>query len=294
MRNINYNINIDKLEICCIASKENVDLLEDTLSWEFDSFRISSNENIERNNIYESYFNIDILYTNKDDNKSLSWVNYATLKIGNTFEQSDNSYRYVWIKLNNEVLYTEFLNKINILVFLDYIIDSLNLKFNNITKLDISIDTNINMFSKIKRAIRNEKYIPIVLGKSYENMNTIINRIGYYHTADRRRYRTSTININNRDKDMCLSCYNKSQEINDNRKKEYIYKWNKSKSMIYRIEVRLKKKAIKDYLERRKLSFYDIYIGINNRELLFDIFMFFSNRLIRFSQNGKIYSILEI
>lgn len=273
-------LNIDRLEICYTADTETIEALKDTMYQELDGFRIKS---IESNNNRETYLQIDI--RNSED-----WIKFGTIKMGSTFEEEE---RYIWLKVDNRMLYEPVYPTISAASYIYYIADTLRLSYNNITRLDIAIDSQRNLFNRTKRAIRNKELTPIVLGKAYENPKEIITKLLYIHTADRRRYRTGNISLSSSDKDAALCIYNKTEEIAESGK-DYIAEWDAIKGTIYRTEVRLKRGAIKEYMVSRGKPSEEVYLYLQDKEILFDIFLFFSNRLLRFRKGREIFSILDL
>ena len=287
MKGIKYRLNIDQLILCYVAQKEIVDDLENTKEWISDGFRIDKIESIEKEN--ETFLKVSILEPQKED----SYKEYAIIKIGNTFEKEDDTKRYVWIMIDNKVFYG-YKKYSNDLSYIYYIADSLKLEFNNITEIHIALNSNINWFNKVKKAIRNLLLTPIILNKKYPNEKEIIDKILYLHTADRKRYRTDTMIIKNADKDMEIDLYDKSNEISDTNK-EYIREDFGIKSNIFRNEVRLKKTALKDYLDYRELKWEDFYMRLIDFDFLFDVYNFFQNKIIRFANRKReTISILEL
>jgi hypothetical protein len=195
--------------------------------------------------------------------------------------------------IDNKVFYG-YKKYSNDLSYIYYIADSLKLEFNNITEIHIALNSNINWFNKVKKAIRNLLLTPIILNKKYPNEKEIIDKILYLHTADRKRYRTDTMIIKNADKDMEIDLYDKSNEISDTNK-EYIREDFGIKSNIFRNEVRLKKTALKDYLDYRELKWEDFYMRLIDFDFLFDVYSFFQNKIIRFANRKReTISILEL
>ena len=264
MKGIKYRLNIDNLTLCYVAQRNIVDDLENTKEWISDGFRIDKLENIETNN--ETFLKVSILEPTKEE----TYKEYAIIKIGNKFEKEEDNKRYVWIMIDNKVFYG-YKKYSNDLSYIYYIADSLKLEFNNITEIHIALNSNINWFSKVKRAIRNLSLIPIILNKKYQNEKEIIDKVLYLHTADRKRYRTDTMIIKNADKDMEIDLYDKSNEISDTNKK-YIREDFGIKSNIFRNEVRLKKAALKDYLDYREMKWEDFYM----RLIDFDFYLMFT------------------
>ena len=214
MKGIKHRLNIDKLTLCYIAPKSVVNDLENTKEWVCDGFRIDKVDNLESSN--ETFLKVSILVPYEES----EYKEYAVIKIGNTFEKDDDEIRYVWIMIDNKVFYG-YKNYSNNLSYIYYIADYLKLDFNNITEIHIALNSNINWFSKVKKAIRNLSLMPIILNKKYPKEKEIIDKILYLHTADRKRYRTDTMIIKNAEKDMEIDLYDKTNEIIESNK-EYI------------------------------------------------------------------------
>lgn len=282
------HLGLDRLEVCYSATPEVYQALKDTQYHELDGFRIFAID--ADSNTKESYMQIDIAEPEEDG--SAKWTKFGTIKVGSTFEETDSP-RYVWIRVDNRMLYSPFYPDIPSASHLHYIADSLSLQFNNITKLDIAADSNTNYFTRIKKAVRNMDLIPIVLGTAYPERKEIIRKLLYIHTADRTRYRTGTISISSSEKDFSLSVYNKSEEIADSGK-DYIREWTSLNDTIHRVEVRLKRTAIKDYLSSMSHTFEELYHNLFNIEYQFDLFRFFSDKLLRFRSGREIVSVLEL
>lgn len=286
MKGIKHRLNIDKLTLCYIASKSIVDELENTKVWVCDGFRIDRVEEFETNN--ETYLKISISEPNEEEYKE-----YALIKIGNKFEKEEDDKRYVWIMIDNRIFYgyNRYSNDLN---YIFYIADYLKLEFNNITDIHIALNSNINWFCKVKKAIRNLSLIPIILNKKYPNEKEIIDKVLYLHTADRKRYRTDTMIIKNAEKDMEIDLYDKTNEIIESNK-EYIKDDFGGNTNIFRNEVRLKKTALKDFLDYKGINWEDFYMRLTDFEFLFDVYIYFQNKIIRFTNKKReLISILEL
>ena len=286
MKGIKHRLNIDKLTLCYIASKSIVDELENTKVWVCDGFRIDRVEEFETNN--ETYLKISISEPNEEEYKE-----YALIKIGNKFEKEEDDKRYVWIMIDNRIFYgyNRYSNDLN---YIFYIADYLKLEFNNITDIHIALNSNTNWFCKVKKAIRNLSLIPIILNKKYPNEKEIIDKVLYLHTADRKRYRTDTMIIKNAEKDMEIDLYDKTNEIIESNK-EYIKDDFGGNTNIFRNEVRLKKTALKDFLDYKGINWEDFYMRLTDFEFLFDVYIYFQNKIIRFTNKKReLISILEL
>lgn len=282
------NLNLDKLEVCYTASPEVYEGLKDTKYQELDGFRIYSTDT--DNSTKESYLQIDI--QEQEEDGVLEWQRFGSIKVGSTFTDEDTPL-YVWIRIDNRMLYTPFYPDTPAATHLYYIAEALSLNFNNVTKIDIATDSNTNYFYRIKRAVRNMELVPIVLGTAYPERKTIISKLLYIHTADRERYRTNTISVSSSEKDFSLSVYNKSEEIGESHK-DYIKDWTSLNDTIHRVEVRLKRSAIRDYLTAYSITFEDLYYRLFDKELLFSIFCYYSDKLLRFRSGRETISILQL
>ena len=257
-RGTKVKINLDKVEICYVGSKELIDNIEDTKHWDRDHYYLE----------YEDK-------ENKDKRETILSI-YV-----DDFENDNDIIRYCWLRIENRILYNKSCISTTISTMY-WIQDDLGLEFNNITALDIALDSNISWFRRIKNAIRNKSLIPIVLNRAYPNVGEEeIEPIDFRHKDNRKRYTSNTMYINNSDKDMIFNVYDKGKEIIKSGKL-YIREWFNSEGNINRAEIRLKNKSLNEYCEKYNISQYDIYMQLSNDSLMFDIYYFFSNRLIHF------------
>ena len=268
------------MTLCYVASKQIVDDLENITERLYDGFRIDKVDELDAKN--ETFLKISVSVPNEEEEE---FEEYALIKIGNKFEKEDDEKRFVWISIKNKVFYG-YKDYSNDLAYIYSIADSLNLELNNITDIHIALNSNINWFTKVKKAIRNLSLTPIILNKKYPNKKEIIDKVKYLHTGDRERYRTNTMIIKNKDKDMEIDLYDKSEEIPIT-DKEYIREDFGAKNNIFRNEIRLKKTALKDYLDYRKINWEDFYMRLIDNNFLFDIYDFFQKRIIRFTNNKR-------
>ena len=286
--NNKFKVNLDKLELCYTTTRGNAEELINTKYREDNSLKIYSTDKGEVG--LKSYFVIEV--KEKSEDGSLYWRRFAELSIGSSFETLEAPTRYVWISVFNEVLYSPIYPNVSIVGYIWDIAEALGLQFHNFTKLEIAIDTNTNYFSRAKRAIRSEAYTPIVLGRAYKERKEIIESLIYIHTGDRERYRTGTLSVKDKERTFELSIYDKSREILESGK-EYIAEWDSFKQ-IYRLEVRLNNRAIKEYSTQKEKSLESLYFGLLDRELLFDMFLYFSDRALRFRKGRDSYSVIQL
>lgn len=278
-RGTKVKINLDKVEICYVGSKELIDNIEDTKHWDRDHYYLEY-EDKENKDKRETILSI---YVDDFENDK---VKFGTLKFGNSFENDNDIIRYCWLRIENRILYNKSCISTTISTMY-WIQDDLGLEFNNITALDIALDSNISWFRRIKNAIRNKSLIPIVLNRAYPNVGEEeIEPIDFRHKDNRKRYTSNTMYINNSDKDMIFNVYDKGKEILKSGKL-YIREWFNSEGNINRAEIRLKNKSLNEYCEKNNISQYDLYMQLSDDNKLFDIYYFFSNRIIHFVDSSR-------
>ena len=90
-----------------------------------------------------------------------------------------------------------------------------------------------------------------------------------------------------------MKAYNKQKEIKESSHKDYILKWHKrnSNQPLYRMELNLRHHHLKDYISINHIVLSHNLFTI--REFLFECFLYFTHRLIRFREAGTTHSILE-
>lgn len=210
---------------------------------------------------------------------------------------------YVWLYVENWAFYETFSvvqGKHNWLSCIDYISDELGLSFNNITDLHIAMDTNINFAKKIRHAQFNDDFELILNGTFRSDKKQILNEILHIQTGDQCRLRTLSIYITPKKQNgLSLKVYDKKRELGKSHK-TYIPQWNELKNNDYRIELTLKNEHLKEFYKQKgevipdELLMATLASQQQSQDPLFDILLYFSNRLLRFRYNGKPISIFQL
>lgn len=285
MKGRRYTINVDRLEICYTAPKNVIDRIESSTHLESDGYSI----NFISGDSIESLFLIDKILDK--DSQTPKLEPFARLRIGNSFEKEEDTFRYCWISIENKALYDKD-NGSGFTSLLGWIEYDLGLSFHNVKDIEIAMDSNISWFRRVKSAIRKEEITPIVLGKAYKDMEEIIAKLLYIHTGDRKRYRTDTLVV--KGGDASLKLYDKGKEIEESGK-EYIREaFGLHKGELFRAEVKVNNRALSEYCASSGCSQYDIYKGILDNNLLFELWLYFSNKLLRFKDKREKVSILQL
>lgn len=293
IRGVKTHLNVDKLTICYTMSDEIYMNLKSSNVLDYKYFKLIRYK--DPNKLFSDCFviqsqNID------DQNGGLIWYDFAYLKFNIRLSENDAKYNYVWIYVNNKTLYTPMYPGISIISELEYIADVLDLKINNITTLDIAFDSNINFAKRIRKAVFNPSLSVILNGKLKDDPKEVLNEIIYLQKGNQERVTDLSVYISQKKKDGFKLCiYDKVKEVKVSNK-SYILDWMKMSQNLYRVEIRLKSQHLKEYFTG--LNDFDlnlIYPCLCNQKFLFDIFISFSMRLLRFrDHNRQVYSILDV
>ena len=285
MKGKRYKLNIDRLEVCYTAPREVIDSLEEATFWNREGYRL---QEASRDRI-ETIFKIEIV----PPGVGKEWEVFAWLRIGNRFEKEEDTFRYCWITLDNRALYlpgTDY----GELPYLYWIEEDLGLKFNNISYIELPNDSNVNWFRRVRAAIRNVELVPVVLGKAFPNMKERIKKLLYMHTGDRIRYRTDTLTLKSANGEIALEIYNKGEEIEESGKYYIRECFGLASGGLYRLEVKIRNRAFEDFCISRGLTQYDIYNRLLDSEILFDIWLFYCNKLLRFKEKRTQVSLVQL
>lgn len=294
MKGIKAKINIDKLTVCYTATEEVFTELLDTNFADYDTFQLV------RYNDPEKLFADSFIIKSKDideKNGGVKWFEFARLKFNMKISnKNEDDKHYIWIYFDNRALYTPMYPDVSIITEMEYITDTLRLKINNITSLDIAFDSNINIAKRIKKAIF-APYLSVILnGKLKDNTKEVLEQILYLQKGNQEKMTDLSIYVGQKKKNGLELCiYDKTKDA-VLKKKPYILKWMATHQNVYRAEIRLKNQHLKEYFDKEPDFILDmIFSYLNDKSFLFDMFMDFVNRLLRFrDKDNNIYSILEV
>lgn len=293
MRGIKARLNVDKLTICYTMPDEIYMTLKNGNIVDYKEFKLVRYK--DPNKLFSDCFVIQCQNID-DQNGGLVWYDFAYLKFNLRLSEEDAKYNYVWIYVNNKTLYTPMYPGVSIISELEYIADVLDLKINNITSLDIAFDSNINFAKRIRKAVFNPLLQVILNGKIKNDPKEVLNEIIYLQKGNQERITDLSVYISPKKKNGFKLCiYDKVKEVKVSNK-SYILDWMKMSQNLYRVEIRLKSQHLKEYFTG--LNDFDlnlIYPCLCNQKFLFDIFISFSMRLLRFrGHNRQVYSILDV
>lgn len=284
-----YEIGVDKLTLCYNISEDSIlhSIEEEDTYLDLGDIKL---KRIESGHFKNSFVILSLW--DAPDGEGLTWQTFGTLKYNHYADKEEKS-TLGWIYFDNHTLYKQVYPHVSSVIYGEYISELLGMELRNITEIEIYFDTSSNSPRTVKHIIRNKNIETLLNGKVLprkENHPTI----GYYHTGDSNRYTDLSLYVKQADKDgFSLKVYDKLKEIKESSHKDYILKWHKrsSNQPLYRVELSLRNHHIKEYLSSNHIELsHNLF---TNREFLFESFLHFTHRLIRFREAGTTHSILE-
>ncbi|MBC8601145.1 hypothetical protein H8784_05345 [Parabacteroides acidifaciens] len=285
-----YNIGIDKLTLCYTIEENSIlhDINNEDQEIDMGDFKL---KRIESGHFKNSFLILSLW--DAPDGNGLTWQVYGTLKF-NRFTDKDEKCKLAWLYFDNHTLYKQVYPNVSSIIYGEYISVLLGLELHNITEIEIYIDTSSNAPRTIKKMIRNNSIETIFNGNVLERKEKQP-KLGYYHTGNLNRYTDLTIYIKQQDKEgFMMKAYDKLTEIQEDSHKNYILTWHRrnTNQPLFRVELSLKHRHLKDYINSNSIELSHNLFTV--KEFLFNCFLHFADRLIRFrEQNGKVHSALE-
>ncbi|WP_308769379.1 hypothetical protein [uncultured Bacteroides sp.] len=287
---------IDKLKICYTLSdtsklhelRENLLERFEVQEWDFHLRRI---EGKHFSNVYE------IVYIfNKDNNpEDMEEQVFGTIQWGLRSDHDEAFKPYVWLYVDNSQFYLKYDYSTNgRLMFLGYIEQMLGLVFNNITHLDLALDSSTNYSKALIKLIRDKDYYPIINGSKITDRKKLIEDILYIGVGNLERIKEYSLLIQQKKNDLSLNSYNKKREVENKSKKFYIMDRYKNPNQLHRLEIRINSDVLKDFFIRNRIE-YNPSMFITD-DWLWLLFLTFLNRIIRFQtvKGRKVYGVMDL
>lgn len=266
---VKIKTNIDKLEVTYTCSSDWREKLSETNKLICgESFEVVLERLEESTSLYKHNFSIHC----------------GNIFVGNLYFGSYNMNRpYIYMAVDNQMLYTN-------LNGLGYIEQALNLNFFRISKLDICLDSNLNVIDRFYKLLKDDKQTIIINNKAIKDRQSIIDNIIHLSSGSLqsiRKIKSFVIKGN----EMELVGYNKSVEI-EKTGKDYIKDNLGLDKKIYRLEIRLKNyKLINNALQYCNVNMEELYYHPFD-ENINRIFYYTLNRIIRIKPNISLLNYL--
>ena len=247
-RTIKVSVNIDKLKVCLIQPEG---LFERIYKHEQD-YIVFNGFALKRIECDTDTIVCNVLL---DEVGQTEQILLGHLTLNNTCKYGGKAF----FEFENSALYTvEGIdasgNKYNKISYLYYVIETLGMELNNLTQLDLALDSNINFIKKIIKAIKNYETFDMYLnGKRIIDPNEKLPEYGVFHGASRKRLESlPTLYLSQVKKETGLSMriYDKTKELAEQSlyKKERFLQWlGWTAPKIYRAEITMHNVNVRDF-----------------------------------------------
>lgn len=285
-----YSIGIDKLTLCYnIVDNSILHSINNEEEIDMGYFRL---KRIKSGHFRNSFLILSLW--DAPDLNGLTWQVYGVLKFA---RYTDNEEKGImaWIYFDNHTLYKQVYPDVSSIIYAEYISEHLGLELRNITEIEIYFDTNSNAPKYIKKILKDDS-IKTILNGNIVDRKINVKEIRYLHTGTLDVYKDMTIYVKQADsKGFRMKAYNKKKEIAESSHKTYIMEWHQltPSKKLYRLELSLKHRHLKEYIMNNGIVLtHNLF---TDREFLFDCFLHFADRLLRFEDKKKNhFSVLQV
>jgi hypothetical protein len=228
-------------------------------------------------------------------------VKIGTFTFFNTAKYDCRSF----FEVDNKILYTPLTYKMGYLSCLNDILNTMGVQINNITKIDLTLDSTRNLEREILTKIKDKQSEMIYKGRVVEE-DEILEDFGEYFQRKRaKRERNATLYFQHKKADgLAMKVYDKTREIEQKSGKDYIHESNNfGKAKTHRIEVSVKNEEFKKFITHlvadgsatpeqiECLVNYQLSTIINILPLLFS---YTTEKLLYFRSKGRKITLTEI
>lgn len=273
-----FNTQIDKLKLYYLFSdfstiNQLMDLTSDNDCLYLDSFQFRRTKK-----------NVFIVNNQTSD----SWEVYATLHINTVcdIQFQETTVKGVWVSYENKTLYDGRFEKLYALLR-----NSVHLQFNNITTIELAVDSTFSINKLAYTNLRNKELETILNGKVidrnskldlYFHSITTANRVvEHYIQVENKDYKH-----NSKHKGMALKTYNKLDEIAaNNYEKQYILDKYNFPDKLFRLEITVTGEAAMEYVNRYRVECEKLFFNSDQLQVMFFTHI---NRLLRWRKGRTI------
>ena len=200
---------------------------------------------------------------------------------------SDGSEQYLWLKVENSVLYDR-----ETLSIIKGIPVRLGLQYYGISSLDLARDFGYDISSRIRKMMRREDLAVIINGKEVKDRNKMLK--GVFRTCEMSLAKDGTKGITikqakagkNKHFGITMDCYNKAEEIANASGKSYIVNYYGSRKRLHRLEMRMNCEQIKRACSKTGIV-YDLNL-LDSPDALDALYIYALQSVLRFRRGRKI------
>jgi hypothetical protein len=288
------NIGIDKLRLCYnIVDDRLIRYLEENKPDYYDTGEGFELRRIEGKGFADMY-QILIRDYNKDNELEtvVAGKVYWNLKEADDDDDEHDDkpkYKKAWISVENKMLYSSSSLLIN------FFSQNLGLEINNLTELEIYIDsTKKHIPNLLKRIIRCKDLKVYLNCKEIRDRDKDRPEISYIHSGNLNKYKYLSVYIQsvkaikNKLEGVTLCAYNKLKECGQS-EKNYILDTYGNPKQLYRTEIRVGNLQFREFLNanRIELSEHLFYKNKAFKGFLFETFVWFCDKVLYFKDNNN-------
>lgn len=309
MSKLNYFVSVDKLRVCLNTPAELYGYLKD------------HHTRYDRENNYRILDEDDftLVFIEEDDQIMRATVDVRDVgeyyRLGTfTFSDSAKYEGKAFFTFENAALYRIYMRQYNgeptnHICDLQYICDFYGMTFNNITELELALDSNYNYIGKVRRMIKDVEHYDLLLnGRRVSNDETLDGYGEYYSRSRTKLSKLPTLYFSQaKDTDMKMRIYDKATELNESspHKAERIKEWLgwNDISKLYRVEIVMHNTNVREFMGRygQKLvgdvgEHCNILNFLNSEEFRLAMFLDSAERMIYFKdkRTGERISLVEV
>ena len=261
----------DKLEITYEPTKEFNDILTDFEN----SISLGENDEFQLKRVPDDHLHYRYVYSLSKGDVTIGKLYWDTYIQGR---------KDVYLLVDNKLLYNK-----ELLSGISHYGQILGLKFKCISKLDICLDTSLNIVSAMCKLLRDKNENIVLNGKCIKDRKMDVDAILHIGRGSLNRFwKHRQIVLANAAKNISVKFYDKALEIDQKSHKDYIREAINGSKRIYRMEVSLVgSKKIREVLRKLRIEQEYLYLhpfdesNENSLGKLAIIFRYALNRIVR-------------
>lgn len=303
-KKIKYNYNIDYLKLCLNTPSDFFTELAQQVDGApifYHNFFLFITDNGRGKDNDKTPIKITADLYLDEQNEQGKNVKIGTFSFFNSSKYDGRSF----FEFDNEILYKPLTYKMGYLSCFNYILETMGLEINNLTKIDISLDTTRHAEKDILTKIKDKNAEMIYKGKLVADDELLEDFGEFFQRKRSKRERNPTLYFQHKKADgLSMKIYDKTKEIEQKSGKEYINESNAfGKAQTHRIEISIKNEEFKKFLahlvadggateeELECLSNYQLSTLIN---FLPQIFAYTTEKLLYFRCDGRKVTLADI
>lgn len=308
MKKNNYTVSIDKLRVCLNASTDIYNYLKDHYT----------RYNNEGNRVLDED-NFTLTFIEEDEHTMRATLDMRDVgcyyRLGTfTFSNSAKYEGKAFFSFDNSALYRIYMRQyngepINHICDFQMVCEFYGLEFNNITEIELALDSDYNYICKVRRMIRNiDRYDLIINGRRVTNNETLDGYGEYYSRSRVQLSKMPTLYFSQaKETDMKMRVYDKARELSESSpyKMEMMKEWLgwDDMSKLYRVEVVMHNTNVREFMGRYgdKLvgdfgEHWNILNLLNSEEFRLAMFLDSAERMIYFHdrKSNEHISLVEV